>query len=322
MLNFKTTCILIISLLVLSIDPPSVFGQSTSDQKAVLITGATSGIGLKTAQHLASKGHFVYAGARKDADMEMLNEMENVMAVRLDVTKQDQIDAAVETIRNEGRGLWGLVNNAGVAVIAPLAEVPEEDLHFQLNVNVYGVYRVTKAFAPLIIESKGRITTTGSISGILSGFFFGPYSMSKHAIEAFTDALAAEMQPFGVQVSVIEPGNYDSKIGDKVLAKIKSDPEFIENSMYKEQFESLLERWDNGEREKDPQEVAEAFERALFSDKPKRRYMVVPYEGQGNYTIKQAMREMLQLNQGQPYTMDRDELIKLMDEVQVEIEGN
>ena len=117
--------------------------------RAVLVTGASSGIGRTTAEYLAAHGFFVYAGARKQADLDALNELENVQAIRLDVNIQEEIDAAVETVRAEGRGLYAVINNAGVVILAPLVEVSEEDLAFQMNVNVFGPYRVTKAFAPI-----------------------------------------------------------------------------------------------------------------------------------------------------------------------------
>ena len=113
----------------------------------------------------------------------------------------------------EGRGLWGVVNNAGVNVVGPMIEFEELDLDFLFDVNIYGVYRVTKAFAPMIIESQGRIINISSISGILSSYGYGTYAMSKHAIEAYTDALADEMRELGVKVSAVEPGNYQSRIG-------------------------------------------------------------------------------------------------------------
>ena len=182
------------------------------EQKAVLVTGATSGIGLRITEELAANGYFVYAGARKQDDMDRLNRMENVEAVRLDVTVQDDIDAAVRQIRDAGRGLYGLVNNAGVFIGGPVTDVEIEETIWLFDVNVFGVYRVTQAFAPMIIEQKGRITTVSSISGVGSSTFFSQYSMSKHAVEAFTDSLALEMARFDVEVSVIEPGNYDSKI--------------------------------------------------------------------------------------------------------------
>ncbi|MFT5520886.1 MAG: NAD(P)-dependent dehydrogenase (short-subunit alcohol dehydrogenase family) [Enterobacterales bacterium] len=298
-----------------------LLAEEAKVQKAVLVTGASTGIGRKIAELLASKGYFVYAGARKEKDLKELSALENMQAIRLDVTKQDEIDAAVATISKAGRGLHGLVNNAGVAILAPLIEVEEQDLEFLFDVNVYGVYRVTKAFAPLIIESKGRITTIGSISGILSGTLFGPYSMTKHAIEAYTDSLAREMQDFGVQVSVIEPGNYESKIGDSLMKRLKAKNSNFEKSLYKEQMEGFIKYFD-GDREKgvEPDAVAEAALHAMFNDKPKRRYMVVPNEGQATVTVRKALQETLQLNQGHEYTYSRDELLKMMDEIQAELD--
>jgi NAD(P)-dependent dehydrogenase (short-subunit alcohol dehydrogenase family) len=297
------------------VSPPPIQAEP-NDQKAVLITGASTGLGRSMAELMASKGHFVYAGARKDKDIQELNAIENIQAVRLDVTIQEDIDAAVKTITDAGRGLHGLVNNAGVAVIAPLIEVDEEDFDFQMDVNLYGPYRVTKAFAPLIIESKGRITTTGSISGILSGTLFGPYSMSKHAMEAFTDSLASEMERFGVHVSVIEPGNYESDIGKNIARRMKARGLSSDGSLYKEELDRMVGRINSDEPlGGDPNEVAEAALHALFDDNPKRRYMVVPNERQAEVTVRKAMEEMVQLNQGQKYSYDREELIRMLDEL-------
>src|SRR6185436_19658182 len=110
------------------------------------------------------------------------------------------------------RGLYGLVNNAGVAIVGSLLATEEKDFHFLMDANLYGPYRVTRAFGPLILEAKGRVVMISSISGILARPPLGVYSMSKHAIEAYTDALADELAPAGVQVSVIEPGNFRSDI--------------------------------------------------------------------------------------------------------------
>ena len=297
------------------VSPPPIQAEP-NDQKAVLITGASTGLGRSMAELMASKGHFVYAGARKDKDIQELNAIENIQAVRLDVTIQEDIDAAVKTITEAGRGLHGLVNNAGVAVIAPLIEVDEEDFDFQMDVNLYGPYRVTKAFAPLIIESKGRITTTGSISGILSGTLFGPYSMSKHAMEAFTDSLASEMERFGVHVSVIEPGNYESDIGKNIARRMKARGLSSDGSLYKEELDRMVGRINSDEPlGGDPNEVAEAALHALFDDNPKRRYMVVPNEQQAEVTVRKAMEEMVQLNQGQKFSYGREELIRMLDEL-------
>ena len=288
--------------------------------KAILVTGASTGIGRNIAETLAANGYFVYAGARKDKDLAELDAIENIQSVRLDVTVQGEIDAAVETVRKGGRGLYGLVNNAGVAILAPLIEVEENELDFQFDVNVYGPYRITRAFAPLIMESEGRITTIGSISGILSGTLFGPYSMSKHAIEAFTDSLAREMADFDVQVSVVEPGNYKSDIFKNLRRRMERNGQSFDDSLFAAQIKSLLERPVDRSQHKEPDEVSAAVMHALFADDPKRRYMVVPNEFEARITITQAMREMVQLNEGQPYTYDRERLIAIMDEVLAELE--
>jgi NAD(P)-dependent dehydrogenase (short-subunit alcohol dehydrogenase family) len=288
--------------------------STTTGQKAILVTGASTGIGRHIAETLAAEGHFVYAGARKQKDLDALSAIENIQGIKLDVTIQAEIDAAVETISNAGRGLYGLINNAGVAVIGPMIEVDEEDMQFQMDVNLFGPYRVTRAFAPLIIESKGRITTTGSISGILSGQFAGPYSMSKHAIEAFTDSLAREMDKFDVQVSVVEPGNYNSVIFDTLLKRMENRGQTAEGSLYQEDFANMLERASVRPKDKEPDEVSAAFLHALFDPKPKRRYMVVPNENQAEITIKKAIEELAQLNERQQYSYDRDALIAMLDE--------
>lgn len=288
--------------------------------KAVLVTGASTGIGRKITEHLAARGYFVYAGARKEKDLRELNAIENVQSIRLDVTIQEEIDAAVETITQAGRGLYGVVNNAGVAIGGPLIEVEEDDLHFLMNVNVYGPYRITKAFSSLIIEAKGRIVTIGSVSGILSGRFFGAYSMSKHAVEAFTDALAAEMASFDVQVSVVEPGNYRSQIGANMLRRWKENNQTFAGSRFEEMRQmqrmssQATDPHADGTDLKEPDEVAEAVIHALFDENPKRRYMVVPNQRQAEVTIRQAIRELVQLNEGHVYSYDRESLIAMLDE--------
>jgi NAD(P)-dependent dehydrogenase (short-subunit alcohol dehydrogenase family) len=295
----------------------SLAAQEAGEQRAVLVTGASSGIGRRTTEVLAASGFFVYAGARKQQDLDELDAIENVQAIRLDVNVQEEIDAAVETVRAGGRGLYGLINNAGVLIIAPLIEVTEEDLAFQMNVNVYGPYRVTKAFAPLLIESKGRIATTGSISGFGTWGLGGPYTMSKHAVEAYTDVLAQEMEPFEVQVSVIEPGNYNSKIAANMVERMQERGYTTEGSLYQDRldrvYNNIVEGLDEND-EKEPDEVAAAFLDFLTVDNPKRRYLVVPNQNEAEWTIKAAILRLVQLNEDQPYSYSRDELIALIDE--------
>ena len=272
-------------------------GTVTKHQQAVLVTGASTGIGRKITERLAANGYFVYATARKDEDLKALGAIKNVQAVRLDVTKSQDIDAAVEMITKAGRGLYGLVNNAGVVTLGSVADTKWDEFDLVMGVNVYGPYRVTKAFEPLITASKGRITTIGSVSGILARANFSAYSMSKHAMEALTDSLAQELAPLGVQVSVIEPGSYASEAVSNLAKRTGVELRSTDLSA-----------------EKPPDEVADAVEKALFEPNPKRRYMVVPNQRQAENTIKKQIEQLVQLNEGQPYTYDRDTLIKMLDE--------
>ena len=285
--------------------------------ESVLITGASTGIGRHLAETLAKSGYHVYAGARKDKDLAELDAIDNITAVRLDVTKQEQVDAVVEMIKEKGTGLYGLVNNAGVGSggAGEVVETPIEDQTFIYAVNVEGVYRTTQAFAPLVIESKGRIVTTGSIAGTISALpGFSAYSGSKHWIEAYTDSLAAEMEPHGVWVSVVEPGSYKSNIrrsgASRRLERVKSAGGEITEEM-KKAYEATTERELSY---KDPDEVSEAFMHALFDEDPLRRYIVVPNAEEQAFTIRTKVNELVQLNQWGPYSYSRDELVELLDE--------
>ncbi|MDJ0700817.1 MAG: SDR family NAD(P)-dependent oxidoreductase [Woeseiaceae bacterium] len=287
-------------------------------QKTILITGATTGIGRNLAESLAAEGHFVYAGARKQKDMDELNAIDNIMAVRLDVTSQEDIDAAVELIKSEGRGLYALVNNAGVYAGIEVIQTSMRDLDFVMGVNVDGVFRVTKAFAPLVIEEKGRIATTGSIAGIKSNPGGSAYSMSKHAMEAFADSLAGEMEPLGVKVSIVEPGSYKSHIRRTAVGRAMKEMNAagVEPPEGMEEFAAAT-----AERElsyKEPDDVTEAFKHALFAEEPHMRYMVVPNEEQQSETIDKQIRELVQLNQWGPYSYTRDELVEKLDKALAE----
>lgn len=296
-----------------AVRPPPASAQ-TLEAPAILVTGATSGIGRYTAELLAERGFFVYAGARKAEDMAELNAIQNIQAVRLDVTIQEDIDAAVETIRAEGRGLYGLINNAGVAVLDPLIEVEEEDLYFQLDVNVLGPYRVTKAFAPMLIESQGRVSTTGSLSGFVTWPFGGPYTMSKHAVEAFTEVLALELAEFGVSVSVVEPGNYNSAIYENLAERREARGVGSEGSLYGERVDGMLERALTQRVAPEPHAVAEAFYHAMSDETPKSNYLVVPNEQEADFTIRAILARLVEVNRDHDYTFTREELIQMLDD--------
>jgi len=284
------------------------------DQKSILVTGASTGIGRNLAETLAGNGYHVYAGARKDKDLAALDAIDNVTAVRLDVTSQDQVDAVVRMIREKGSGLYGLVNNAGVGGGGMVVETPIEDQTFVYSVNVEGVYRTTRAFAPLIIESQGRIVTTGSIAGILSWPGGNAYSGSKHWIEAFTDALAGEMEPQGVAVSVIEPGNYKSNIRRSSMARGFEQTKAAGGEVTEEMRKAYEATAERELSYKESDEVSEAFMHALFDDSPLRRYMVVPNVEEQELTIRAKVNELVQLNQWGPFSYNRDQMVELLDE--------
>jgi NAD(P)-dependent dehydrogenase (short-subunit alcohol dehydrogenase family) len=282
-------------------------------QPAVLVTGASSGIGRKITETLAAEGYFVYAGARKAEDLAALAKIRNVQSVKLDVTVPAEIAAAVETVRRGGRGLHGVVNNAGVAIAAPLIDVEETELSSLFDVNVFGPYRITKAFAPLLIESKGRVVNISSISGILSGPLFGPYSMSKHAIEAYGDALSVEMARFGVRVSLIEPGNYRSEIGRNTVTQVEAALARLRGTPFEQQMRNMVTAMGAYDNYPEPDDVAKAAQHALFDPNPRMRYMVVPAERQAAVTIRKQIEELVQLNQGHQFSYDRNTLVAMLD---------
>ncbi|MDJ0760177.1 MAG: SDR family oxidoreductase [Woeseiaceae bacterium] len=303
-----------ITLVIAMSMPTPASAADHDEQKAVLVTGASSGIGLAIAKKLAANGFYVYAGARKPADLEMLDAIGNISSVRLDVTRHEEIDAAVEFVKSQGRGLYGVVNNAGVAAYLPMNDVPEEDIDWVFDVNVYGPYRVNKAFAPMLIESGGRTTLIGSISGYLSGRYSGTYSMSKFATEAYTDAYAVEMADHSVHVSIIEPGGYKSRIREKVVQHTldqMKDAGLEPTDEQKQQFDAMVA---SNEGLKEPDEVAEAALHVMTAEKPKRRYMVTPNLEQATLTISAALGKVAQLNRDQPYEFSRQQLIEMLDE--------
>jgi NAD(P)-dependent dehydrogenase (short-subunit alcohol dehydrogenase family) len=277
------------------------FTAADTPQRAVLVTGASTGIGRKITERLAAAGYFVYATARKDADLEALGKIRNVQALRLDVTSSQDIAAAVEVITKAGRGLHGLVNNAGIGTGGPVLESKMEEFDLAMNVNALGPVRMTRAFGPLIAAAKGRIVNISSVSGILAGKNTSAYAMSKHAVEAFTDSLATEMQDVGVQVSAVEPGNYNSQIMHNAAVRM-----------------GITSRVNERPSDIEPDAVAAAVEHALFAAQPKRRYLVVPNEPQAQRTIRKQIAQLVELNEGQAYTYDRATLIKMLDEALAE----
>lgn len=311
-MNIDNHRIALLALVIATAVLPSAQAQTDASLGAVVVTGAPSGIGRKITERLASNGYWVYAGARTQQEMDALNAIRNVEAVRLDVTSPTDIAAAVALVQRGNRTLRGIVNNAGVVSVAPLVEMSEKELRFVLDVNLYGPYRITKAFAPLLLASKGRVVNISSLNGIVASPMIGAYSMSKHGIEAFSDALAAELSPLGVRVSLIEPGNYGTAIGRNMLAR--TDTSAVRGSRFERQWRSALATLGRFDENPPPDAVADAVFDALSSASPKHRYLVVPAANQAAIVLRQLMDEIVQLNANQPYAVDRDALVRMLDD--------
>ena len=253
---------------------------------AVLITGASTGIGHTCALHLSHLGHRVFAGVRKQEDGAALAAHDpRVTPVLLDVVDPGSIEAAARTVA-EALGpapLAGLVNNAGVSVGGPQEFLELEDWRRVFDVNLFGVIAVTRAFLPLLRRAAGaaRIVNMSSISGRVPAPFIGPYAASKHALEAVTAGLRLELRPWGIHAAAIEPGAVVTPIWDKAEQQYatsisRSPPEAVER--YGKAIETMVRRLVERGRQHGvpPQRVAEAVAHALTSRRPKCRYLVGP----------------------------------------------
>ena len=286
--------------------------QSASGVKAILVTGASSGIGRKITERLASNGYFVYAGARSQKDLDELGRIANVQAVRLDVTVPGDISAAVATVTKAGRGLHGIVNNAGVVGVAPMVEITDKELDYVFDVNLFGPIRITRAFAPLLLESKGRVVNMSSLNGTVANAMIGAYSMTKHGIEAYSDALSQELGRFGVRVSIIAPGNYGTEIGKNMLARM--DTSVVAGSRFETQARATIRSMASFENNPPPDDVADAVLDAMSNAAPKMRYLVVPAANQAAVVFRKLFDEVAQLNDGHKFSYDRDALVKMLDD--------
>ena len=249
---------------------------------AVVITGASTGIGEACALRLDRSGFRVFAGVRKEADGQRLKQeaSDRLTSIMLDVTDEPQIEAAAKAVADAvgEAGLAGVVNNAGISINGPLEYLPSEELRKQLEVNVIGQMAVTRAFLPLIRRGRGRIVNIGSIAGKFATPFLGPYCASKHAMEAITDVLRQELRPWGIHVAVVEPGS----IATPIWQKGQADANEIEQKL-PEEARMLYGKAVNALREAarkfeaagiPPDRVARAVEHALTASRPRTRYVV------------------------------------------------
>jgi NAD(P)-dependent dehydrogenase (short-subunit alcohol dehydrogenase family) len=237
--------------------------------KTALVTGASSGIGQACAIQLVSAGWRVLAGVRRAGEAP-----EGTEEVLLDVTDAEQIRAAAGLVEE----LDGLVNNAGIAIAAPVEFVPPEELRHQLEVNLVGQVAVTQAFLPALRRARGRIVFMGSIAGKSALPFLSPYAASKHALEAVADSLRLELRPFGIHVSIVEPGSIQTAIwarsaqrADELIAG--SDGQLGE--LYGERIAAFREiALKRGAAGAPAEKVAKVVLEALTAERPHTRYLI------------------------------------------------
>jgi NAD(P)-dependent dehydrogenase (short-subunit alcohol dehydrogenase family) len=242
----------------------------------VLVTGASSGIGEAAALHLKELGYDAVAAVRKDEDAERLGAG-GLRTVKLDVTDTGSIAAARDEFG--GGPLAGLVNNAGIAVAAPLEFLPLDQLRQQLEINLVGQLAVTQAFLPALRAGRGRIVNVSSIGGRVALPLVGAYNMSKFGLEAMSDSLRRELNGQGVDVVVIEPGGVKTPIwrkGEERASELTADMPPEAERLYGDMVQALRKQTRKIATETgiDAREVAEVIGRALTAKRPRARYLV------------------------------------------------
>jgi NAD(P)-dependent dehydrogenase (short-subunit alcohol dehydrogenase family) len=242
----------------------------------VLVTGASTGIGEATVMHLRELGFSPIAAVRKDEDAERLKGR-GLRTTRIDVTDADQIAAARDELGDEP--LAGLVNNAGIAVAAPLEFLPIDRLRQQLEINLIGQAAVTQAFLPALRRGRGRIVNVSSIGGRVGLPLVGAYNASKFGLEGLSDSLRRELRPQGVDVILIEPGGVKTPIwkkGEELADEMLEDVPPEAERLYGRLIAAVRTGTQRIARETgiEPSEVAEAIGRALTSSRPRARYLV------------------------------------------------
>jgi NAD(P)-dependent dehydrogenase (short-subunit alcohol dehydrogenase family) len=255
---------------------------TSSSPGAVVITGASTGIGRATALALDAAGYQVFAGVRRTVDGETLRATAGgaLMPVIIDVTDSTSIEAAARDVAAAVRsdGIAGLVDNAGIGMLWPMEMVPLDELRHQFEVNVFGQVAIIQAFLPLLRVDAGRIINIGSIGDRLMLPFAGPLNASKQALAAITEALRMELRASGIRVVLVEPASIHTEAMEKVAADADRVLETLEGTLgaryvlpYRTMTRKGLARERNGSS---PQVVAYTVLRALAARRPRSRYLV------------------------------------------------
>jgi NAD(P)-dependent dehydrogenase (short-subunit alcohol dehydrogenase family) len=250
--------------------------------RSVLVTGASTGIGRATALHLDAAGWRVFAGVRRQEDAESLRDAgsERLEPLMLDVTDAGQIAAAAERIGAAvgEAGLDGLVNNAGIAVPGPLETLPIDDFKRQVEVNLTAHLAVTQAMLPAIRRARGRIVFITSIGGLMAFPMFGAYHAAKFGLEAVGDVFRQELRPWGISVSIVEPGSIATPIWERGQQEVDAIAERAGDG-YADLYGEAIEAYRDvarktGARGIPPERVAARIEHALSARRPRVRYLV------------------------------------------------
>jgi NAD(P)-dependent dehydrogenase (short-subunit alcohol dehydrogenase family) len=245
------------------------------DERVILVTGCSSGIGRATAVEAAARGHRVFATARNRSDLAELERKDRVEALTLDVTDPRSIASAVEAALARAGRIDVLVNNAGYGQYGAVEEVTIDEWRAQYEVNVFGSIALTQAVLPAMRRAgRGLVVNVSSVAGRVAVPFAAPYSSSKHALEAVSDALRVELFPFGIRVVLVEPGPIETRFGERarsIVAPLLSRP-----GPYR-QIYALAERAMDAEFQKGKQPasaVARVILSAIESSNPRPRYRV------------------------------------------------
>lgn len=256
--------------------------NNTAHPQTVLITGATSGIGKTTAIYLAEHGYHVIATGRRLAALEAVKReaRTSIDIVELDVSDEASITAAVQSVNRMtgGLGVDVLVNNAGYGLTGPLAEINDQDLRKQYDTNVFGLMAVTRAFLPQMRErGAGRIINISSVGGRVTFPFMGAYTSTKYAVESLSNALRAELAPFGIQVVLIEPGAINTGFAEVAMGNVakynRPDSPYAASLARAQEVEKKFAKMAVG-----PEHIAKAIHKAIRRRRPAARY-VAPFAG-------------------------------------------
>ena len=244
------------------------------EKRVILLTGASSGIGYQTAEFLAKQGHIVYGAARRVEKMEPLKKF-GVKPIHLDVTSEEDVTEVVESIiKAEGR-IDVLVNNAGYGSYGAIEDVDLEEARKQFDVNIFGVAMLTKKVLPYMrAQHSGTIINVASIGGRLTTYFGAWYHATKYALEALSDALRMETKPFGIKVSIIEPGGIKTPWGFIAADHLA---ESAKGGAYEEQAAKTaagMRKQYEGNMMSNPIIIAKAISKAVNSRSPKTRYTI------------------------------------------------